>query len=64
MPISGHEERELRINVMRADLNWKANPGFWKVPRDISILLGVVAAIAGGLRLKIGQNGSPAQIIF
>ena len=64
MPISGNEERELRINVMRADLDRKANPGFWKIPRDISILLGGVTAIAGGLRLKIGQNGSPAQINF
>ncbi len=49
---------------MRADLDLKAKQGFWETPRNIGILLGVAAAIAGGLGFKIGQNSPPAQIIF
>jgi len=68
MPISDDEERELRIEIMRADLDLKTKQATWETPRNIAILAGTVAAIAGVLAgvagYKIGQNAAPSQIIL
>jgi hypothetical protein len=49
---------------MRADLALKQKQAFWETPRNIAILLTAVAAIAGFLGFKIGQNQPPQTIII
>ena len=44
---------------MRADLGLKTKQGFWETPRNIGILLGVVAAIAGALGFRFGREPTP-----
>ncbi len=59
------EERELKGQLMQADLDLKRKQAFWETPRNIAILLGTVAAItaaiAGTLGYKLGSQ--PAQTI-
>ena len=49
---------------MQADLKLKQKQAFWETPRNIAVLLGVAAAIAGVLGFKLGQNSPPVQVIF
>ncbi len=63
------EERELKVAVMQADLRLKGRQAFWETPRNLAILGGALAAIAGTLGglvgFKIAQGGpQPVQIIF
>ncbi len=55
------EEWELRMAVMRADLGLKTKQAFWETPRNIGILIGVVAALAGALGFKLGQMPPQGQ---
>jgi len=68
MPISDGEEREPRIELMRADLDLKTKQKAWETPRNIAILAGTVAAIAGVLAgvagYKIGQSAAPSRVVF
>ena len=60
MSVTDDEERELRIALMEADLALKKKQVAWETPRNLAILAGAVAAIAGVLGFKLGQN-SPLQ---
>lgn len=49
---------------MRADLSLKQKQAFWETPRNIALLLTAVAAIAGVLGFKLGQNQPPQTIVI
>ena len=55
---------DLKETVMSPDLNLKQKQAFWETPRNIALLVTAVAAIAGVLGFKLGQNSPPTQIIF
>jgi hypothetical protein len=64
MPLTEDEERaeyDLRMEVMQLDKALKAKQSIWEHPRNIVILVGAVAAIAGVLGFKLGSV--PQQII-
>jgi len=63
MPTSEEEERELKVAVMRADLELKTKQAFWETPRNIAVLVATVAALAGVLGFKLGQNAPQPQIV-
>lgn len=54
------EERELRMALMRADIDLKRKQFIWETPRNIAIIVGTVAALtaafAGVLGYKIGSQ--------
>lgn len=54
------EERQLRVTLMRADLDLKRKQSFWETPRNIALLLTAVAGVAGFLGFKLGSQ--PQQI--
>jgi hypothetical protein len=61
------DESDLKESLMRADLALKTKQAFWETPRNLAIIIGAVAAIAGVLGFKIGQREpvqQPTQIIF
>jgi hypothetical protein len=65
MPTRDQEEQDWKISVMQTDLRLKDKQAFWETPRNIALLVTAVAAIAGVLGFKIGQNNPPVtQIIF
>jgi hypothetical protein len=64
LPLSDDEERDLKEALMRADLLLKDKQAFWETPRNIALLVAAVAAIAGALGFKLGQNSPPTQIVF
>ncbi len=47
-----------------ADLDLRRKQDIWETPRNIAILLGATAAIAGAVGFKIGQTTPPAQPII
>ena len=62
--MSGDEgERQLRLELMRMDLNLKTKQAFWETPRNIAILLATVATLAGLFGYKIGSTPSPPIIV-
>jgi hypothetical protein len=63
MPTSDEEERELKVAVMRADIELKTKQAFWETPRNIAVLVATVAALAGVLGFKLGQNAPPREIV-
>jgi hypothetical protein len=69
MSITDEEERDLRVAIMRADLELKHKQGFWETPRNLAIFVGAVAALVGALSgllgFKLGQsNPPPSQTII
>ena len=58
------DERELRMDLMRADIELKTKQAFWETPRNLAILVGTVAAVAGVLGYKFGQMPQPAPIVI
>jgi hypothetical protein len=63
MPTSDEEARELKVALMRADLELKSKQAFWETPRNIAVLVATVAALAGVLGFKLGQNAPQPQIV-
>jgi hypothetical protein len=63
--MTDEEERELRRELMQADIDLKRKQGAWETPRNIAILAGTIAAfaaaVAGVLGYKIGSQ--PPQTI-
>jgi len=49
---------------MQTDQILKQKQAFWETPRNIAILVTAVAAIAGLLGFKLGQNQPPQTIII
>jgi hypothetical protein len=68
MSLTEAEERDLKVAVMKADLDLKQKQGFWETPRNIAILVGAAAAfsgaVSGALGFKIGQSTPAAQTII
>jgi hypothetical protein len=62
--MTDNEEKQLKQELLMADLNLRRKQDIWEHPRNIVILVGVVAAIAGALGFKIGQTPPPAPIII
>ena len=63
------EERELRISVMKADLDLKTKQAAWETPRNIALMAaavaGIVGTLAGVIGFQLGRREPPApQIIF
>jgi hypothetical protein len=56
-------ERQLRLELMRMDLNLKTKQAFWETPRNIAILLATVATLAGLFGYKLGST-APQPIIL
>jgi hypothetical protein len=65
--LTDDEEKELRQELLMADLNLRRKQDIWETPRNIGILAAAVAAIAGVvfgvLGYKIGQT-PPAPIVI
>jgi hypothetical protein len=54
----------LQLELLKMDINLRRKQDIWEHPRNIVILVGVVAAIAGALGFKIGQTPAPPPIII
>lgn len=54
------EERELKVTLMRADIELRRKQIVWETPRNLAILLGtwaaIMAAVFGVLGYKIGSQ--------
>ncbi len=69
MSETSDEERELRVALMRADIDLKRKQVIWETPRNIAIMVGAVAAIsaaiAGWTGYQIGRSPAvPAQFVL
>jgi len=65
--VSEDEERELKQELLKMDVNLRKKQVAWETPRNIAILAGAVAALSGGLAAWIGYKvGStpPAPIVI
>ena len=63
------EERELRMEQMRADIDLKRKQIAWETPRNLAIIVGAVvaisAAVGGWTGYQIGRGPSaPAQFVL
>jgi hypothetical protein len=63
MTLSEEAERELKVQIMQADLELKKKQVIWETPRNLAIVVGAVAAIAGVLGFKLGQQSPPTPVI-
>ena len=61
-------ETELKLELLKMDLNLRRKQDIWEHPRNIAILVGATAtlfaAIFGVLGYKIGQTSAPQPIII
>jgi hypothetical protein len=61
------EERELRMALMRADLNLKTRQTFWETPKGVAAVVAATAVLVGGVAglagYKIGSQPSQTIII-
>ncbi len=64
MALSEEAEHELKVAIMQADLNLKTKQVFWETPRNLAIVVGAVAAVAGVLGFKVGQSSNVPQNII
>ena len=66
--LTDDEERELRQELLKMDVNLRRKQVDWETPRNIAILAGALAALfgaAGGfIGYKIGQTPAPPPIII
>jgi len=49
-------EDELRVALMKADLFLKTRQGWWETPRNLAIIVGVVAALFGTVTGILGYK--------
>jgi hypothetical protein len=64
VPLSDEDERELKVELMRADLALKQKQAFWETPRNIALLVAAAAGVAGVLGFKLGQVSPTNQPII
>lgn len=68
MPLSEDDERELRMELMQADLDLRRKQLAWETPRNLAIVVGAVvaisAAVGGWTGYQIGRTPSGAQIVL
>ena len=50
------EEKQLRLELLAADLKLRRKQEFWETPRNIAILVGVSAAIAAAIGFWLGRE--------
>jgi hypothetical protein len=62
------EEKQLRQELLMADLSLRRKQDIWEHPRNIAVLIGATAALvaagAGFLGYKIGQSSSQPPIVI
>ena len=56
-------ESDLRMAVMKADLLLKTKQAFWESPRNLALIIGAVAAIAGLVGFKLGTQPPQAIVV-
>ena len=56
---------ELKVALMKADLLLKTRQGFWETPRNMAVIIGVIAALFGGIAGLVGYKigSQPPQAI-
>ena len=52
------EEKQLRLELLAADLKLRRKQEFWETPRNIAILVGVSAAIAAAIGFWLGRESA------
>lgn len=60
--MSDISEADLKRLLTETDILLKRKQAFWETPRNIAVLIGVVAALAGALGFQVGSR-PPQQII-
>lgn len=55
------EEKELKQELLMADLSLRRKQDIWEHPRNIALLVAATAAIAGAVGFKIGQTPAPTS---
>jgi hypothetical protein len=58
------EEKEWKQELLMADVNLRRKQDIWEHPRNIALLVGVAAAVAGAVCFKLGQIPPPPPIII
>lgn len=53
---------ELRRALVEIDILLKRRQAFWETPRNLAVLIGVVAALAGTLGFQFGSR-APQQVV-
>ena len=53
------EEKQLRLELLAADLKLRRKQEFWETPRNIAILVGVTMAIAAAIEFWLGRASAP-----
>ena len=53
------EEKQLRLELLAADLKLRRKQEFWETPRNIAILVGVAMAIAAAIGFWFGRSFTP-----
>ena len=62
--MSGMTEDELKVALMRADLYLKTRQGWWETPRNLALVVGVAAAVAGVTGFKLGSQPQSIVVQF
>jgi hypothetical protein len=58
------EERELKVTLMRVDLDLRREQIVWETPRDIALVVGTVAAITAGTPgYKLASQPPPTMVV-
>ena len=52
------EEKQLRLELLAADLKLRRKQEFWETPRNIAILVGVSATIAAAIGFWLGRESA------
>jgi hypothetical protein len=59
------EERDLLVQaLLKSDVRLRRKQDIWEHPRNIAILIGATAALAGGIGFKLGQTPPPPPVII
>jgi hypothetical protein len=61
--MTDEEEKLLKQALLAFDLSLRRKQEFWETPRNIAILVGIVAAIAAAIGFWIGSRESPAPSV-
>ena len=56
--MTDNEEKQLRRELLAVELSLKRKQEFWETPRNIAILVGVTALIAGAIGFWLGRESA------
>jgi undecaprenyl pyrophosphate phosphatase UppP len=62
MPLTDDERLELQERIMVAEAKLKERQSFWETPRNLAIIIGAAAALAGVLGFGIGRSGQTINV--